>query len=191
MREEDRSRTPLILGLVLLLVAGIGSTLAANISINGTNRIEFGQGSYTVQACQGWIQVSLSTGETIDGASPVTGLTFEGLDLHACAGNTLRVRIFGATDESGNTPQLDLFSGSNGPTNSVSLGIDNDPKIYLLDADGNPEIDSSNIPIENDGYLTLIQPDAISGNIVVNFNTPLANMESVTSLTIETGTTAT
>ena len=190
MREEDKSRAPVIIGLVLLIIAAIGSTLAANISINGNNRIEFGQGSFSVQACQGWIQVSLSTGETVDGASPVTGLTLEGLDLNACSGNTLRIRIFGVTDENGDTPLLDLYDGSNGPANSVSLGIDNDPKIYLLDADGIPELDGAGIPIQNDGYLTLVPPDPTNGNIGVIFNSPLANMESVTSLTIETGTTA-
>jgi hypothetical protein len=189
MGEEKKSRAPLYVGLVFILIAAVGSTLAANLTLNSRNRIEFGQGKYIVQACQGWIQISLSTGETIDGVSPVTGVTFDSLDLRSCSGTTLRLKIYGTSDAPDAAP-LDIFYGPNGPANYMSVGIDNTPKIYLLDANGNPELDEQGVPTQNDSYLTFTPPDSLTGSVSISFNSPLASMESVGSIVIETGKSA-
>jgi hypothetical protein len=107
-----------LLGIgALAAVTGIGSTLAANISLNGGNNVEFGQGVVTTAACDGTIDVApVSTFVNSDGATPTPStarfdlgsIDFSGIDITAqgdpddsdiegCDGKTFTIKAFGDT----------------------------------------------------------------------------------------------
>jgi len=184
MREEDRSRTPLILGLVLLLVAGIGSTLAANISINGTNRIEFGQGVYTVAACNGWIQIEVAYGETVNGSSPISGFVLQGIDTVQCASSTLTFKFFKATNPNPTLLPLyattsDLPANESSKVSQVSLAVDSFGNVLL--------VDPNFTPIEDDSPYISISKDEATSNFTLGFSYPQSNMEDLDNITVESG----
>ncbi len=93
----------------LAAVTGLGSTLAASISLNGGNAVEFGQGVATTAACNGTDSITLTptseyvpssesfrldtiqlSGINTDTSDPYTGI--------GCAGKTLIIHAY--TDES-------------------------------------------------------------------------------------------
>jgi hypothetical protein len=92
-----------IAGAGIILVASLGSVLAANIAIGDSeNTTEFGQGEFTLKACDSWIQLNLSTGATgqygaPSGLSALTGITIHGLDVSQCKSTQFTIQ---ALDES-------------------------------------------------------------------------------------------
>jgi hypothetical protein len=47
--------------LGLLLVSLIGTTFAVNVTINGNNKLEFGQGVYRITSCDQFVNVALKS----------------------------------------------------------------------------------------------------------------------------------
>ena len=79
-----------VMGGAVIVLASLGSSLAANISIgNSSGKVEFGQGQFTLKACDSWIQLNLISGATGQNGAPaglsaLTGITIEGLDATQC-----------------------------------------------------------------------------------------------------------
>lgn len=119
-RRRSR-RFKLSVGALLILIAGLATTVAANISINSKKNTEFGQGIFSVKACDSWIGVSLLPSATQpDSNIYVQQIRFYGLDAIACQGTNLQLQLF----KSGQTLPLDLFKDVNGAnTNRVLLHI--------------------------------------------------------------------
>ena len=103
MNREPRGRALRALtGAVIILTASLGSVLAANIAIgNSDNTTEFGQGEFTLKACDSWIQLGLVSGATgqngaPSGLSALTGITIQGLDASQCKSTQFTIK---AVDE--------------------------------------------------------------------------------------------
>lgn len=95
-----------VTGAAVILLFTFGSVLAANINVGDkTGVVEFGQGEFTLKACDSWIQLNLLTGETgeygaaSEGFSALTGITIEGLDTERCKSTKFTIQ---AVDESSN-----------------------------------------------------------------------------------------
>ena len=79
-----------VLGAMIILITTVGSVLAANIAIGNSGKgAEFGQGVFTIKACDTWIQLNLVNGPTGQygapaGLSALTGVTIQGLNPTAC-----------------------------------------------------------------------------------------------------------
>ena len=139
--SSPKSRKPLrvLLGIgALAAVTGIGSTLAANITLSGDNNVEFGQGVVTTAACDGTINVApVSTFVNSDGATPTPStarfdlgsIVFTGVDITAlgdpdasdivgCNGKTFKIKAYGNT---GNA--LTLVTGVTEVLVSLSSGV--------------------------------------------------------------------
>jgi hypothetical protein len=103
---KKRARIATVIGGAFLLAA-IGSTFAANITINGTNSLEYGQGLTQAVACDASITVtpinrfinSAGAGafylETITVTDSTTVSASTGLS--GCIGKKLKVSVFGNT----------------------------------------------------------------------------------------------
>jgi hypothetical protein len=102
--KKKRKKLPLILAGVgiLALVPLVGSTFAANISLNGgTTPVEFGQGTVNAAACDSNIKVGLSSDIVNTGSSNVFALgtitlvdNGSGSSLPSlCAGKTITIRL--------------------------------------------------------------------------------------------------
>ena len=172
------------IGIFLVLLASIASTLAANISINQNNRIEFSQGIYTVEACNSWIQIEISYGATVDGKSPITGLVLQGIDPNQCASSTLTFKLFKAT-----TPDATLLPlyatttespvSESEKVSQVSLAVTSAREVLLVDPDFTP--------IAEDSQYTSLYRDTDTGDFVIGFTYPLSNMEDLNNITVESG----
>lgn len=110
MNREPRGRALRALtGASVILIASLGSVLAANIAIgNSNNATEFGQGEFTLKACDSWIQLDLISGSTgrygaPEGYSALTGITIQGLDASQCKSTQFTIQ---AIDESLSTLPL-------------------------------------------------------------------------------------
>ena len=104
MNREPRGRVLRALtGAAIILTASLGSVLAANIAIgNSDNVTEFGQGEFTLKACDSWIQLGLIAGPTgqfgaPSGLSSLRGVTIQGLDASQCKSTQFTIQ---AMDES-------------------------------------------------------------------------------------------
>lgn len=109
LKFEGSSRAPLkqrkgfrvILGITVMGVfAALGSTLAANITINSSQAVEFGQGLSAAAACDSNIKVkplaSFSNGADTSGVFMLSGITFEEVDTStaACAGKQFVISTY-------------------------------------------------------------------------------------------------
>ncbi len=113
--EKGRKKWPLVVaGVAVLAVAGgIGSTFAANITLNGDAAVEFAQGTQVVSACDPTISTSLSS-KVVSGEFYVQAVDVS-VDTTACTGANLVVRL---ADSSNNL--LTIGSGSD----LISIDID-------------------------------------------------------------------
>jgi hypothetical protein len=107
LRFEGSSRAPLkqrksfrvVLGITVMGVfAALGSTLAANISINTGTAVEFGQGLSAAAACDSSITVkpraSFVNGSDTGGVFNLTSLEFGGLNYGSCNGKELVISTY-------------------------------------------------------------------------------------------------
>jgi hypothetical protein len=117
--EETNSRSnraKLNIGIFLLIMGVLGSTVAANISLSG-GRTEFGQGIFQVKACDQWVGINLVTGE--GAANPyVVNVEILGLDPRQCLGTIFRLKFF----STGSTAALPVFV-SGGPSGTLSDSV--------------------------------------------------------------------
>jgi hypothetical protein len=114
---KKRARIATVIGGAFLLAA-IGSTFAANVTINTTNTLEYGQGLTQAAACNPSLKI-IPTNKFVNSSGggafyletltvqDTTTATAVGIGLGNCAGKTLRVTAFGDT---GNA--LNLSGGS-------------------------------------------------------------------------------
>ena len=188
--EEDtrKKSLPLFIGIFLVFLSAITATFAANITINGSNRVEFGQAVYVVEACNGWIQITLGNGDEDNSPGAwrlITSFVINGLDTRSCGSTNITFKAYGGTDT-----QLDLYDiqtredgwvepGTPVPVNQFTLRIDDQEAVSLVDADG------TTIALD-DPYISLDIDDA-SRTYVVGFTYPLAEVEEITRMTVESG----
>ena len=106
MNREPRGRIfRAITGAGIILLASLGSVLAANIAIgNSSQPTEFGQGVFTFKACDSWIQMDLVNGATgkngaPSGLSALTGITIQGLDASKCKSTRFTIRAIDSSNK--------------------------------------------------------------------------------------------
>lgn len=99
MNREARGRVfRALTGAGVILIASLGTVLAANIVIGNANQPrEFGQGVYQIKACDSWIQLNLVSGATgqfgaPSGFSALTGISIQGLDASQCISTQFVIR---------------------------------------------------------------------------------------------------
>ena len=89
------------LTLVAVILSLVGTTFAINVTINGNNRVEFGQGVYRITSCDQFINVALKSSSAFaDGYSRVGSIELSGLDVARCANTSIRLRLYDASNPS-------------------------------------------------------------------------------------------
>lgn len=131
---KSRKKLRVLLGIgALAAVTGIGSTLAANITLNDGGNVEFGQGVATTASCDGDIMVTPVSGfDTEDDVFYLEEIQLSGIDTstitgdgdtEGCAGKTLTIKAY---DDAGSEP---LY------TQEVAV-FENDPWFTGSEVDG-------------------------------------------------------
>ncbi len=185
--EPEKKPFSLKIGLFVMALIAIGATYASNISINGSNRIEFGQGVYAIEACNGWVQIQIPTVSVDEtGTSPITGFIIDGVDPRQCASTLMHFKAF----SSSSTDPLPLYSTTDPvdlvtSVSQVSLNISENGFIQLVDDDGTP-IESSCTDIPTPPIC--MNFDSQTQRITVYFSKfPLTHWGDLNSLTVESG----
>jgi len=102
-RNVNSSRKTILGIAAAAAIAVVGSTLAANISINTGNGLEFGQGLTATAACSGTDAITMtptstfSNGSSTSGLFYMSGITFGGAGLSttdACGGKTFTIQAW-------------------------------------------------------------------------------------------------
>lgn len=94
-----------LIGSSILVIACLGSILAANIAIgNSSQPREYGQGVFNIKACDTWIQMDLVNGATgqfgaPSGYSALTGITIQGLDESQCKSTQFLIKAINTSNQ--------------------------------------------------------------------------------------------
>jgi hypothetical protein len=121
-RKSSRVKFALLLAIVSL----IGTTVAANISLNGGQaRKEFGQGIYQIKACDQWVGINATAGAGSEN-SYVKNLKLYGFDPRLCIGRTFKIKLF----PTGSTTPLPLYVDE---TSTVGVSGDTTTVLTLMD----------------------------------------------------------
>ena len=173
LRFEGSSRVPLkqkksfrvILGITVMGVfAALGSTLAANITINSGSAVEFGQGLAAAAACDGEITViprsNFTNASDTAGTFYLSGITFSGVDTSTakCGGKEFVV----STYDSGTTRAnyLGYGAGSESYT-AVIVDVADTFSIDSTMGTNKPSISTSGTGF----ILTFDTPITMAGNV--------------------------
>lgn len=171
-------------GASILLTVTIGTALAANFAMGAPDiTTEFGQGVYSLKACDSWIQLNVIAGPTGKygapaGYSALTGVSIEGLDASKCANTRFAIGAIGSNDEDIPLYRTDTSrylcsdqrceSDTNSQT-SFALSIDNSSVVSLA---------------QTNGYYSLSYDDQ-TGVYTVSFKQPAVLASEVSQLTIQ------
>ena len=165
---EPARRNPLgIFGLIVALVVGgffVKSTLAANINLNLSQAVEFGQGIQQLAACSGGTAITLTPVSTFSNASGAGAFMFKSVTISnipsSCYGNDFQINAFDSTTSTA----LSLFNSS-----AANAVVFNNYGNYSA-ASG-----ASGITVTKNS----------STSVTLSFDTPVATAASVSKLTIQ------
>lgn len=173
----------LLFGVFLLFASLISTVVAATVTINADNRVEFGQGLYRVGACDSFVDIKARSNGT-----NITQVIIDGLDIKSCPDTYIRIKFYGP----GASP-LNLYRETVTAVNRILLKVNGKAGriegIDFLNSRGLvPEYepfcsDALLINCKSDGFLDL---DYLEGRYRLIFTNPMAVPEAFNSFTIET-----
>jgi hypothetical protein len=198
---ETGKRPKRLFGILFIALGLIGTTVAANITINN-GRIEMGQGIYRISACDQWVGIGLyPTAAIYSGKSRIQTVELIGLDPRLCKNVIFRIKMF--KNSSPNTP-LELFYGTTGADSSTAtatLGNANQLSLYDSATVTYPTVSYNSYAAKaltlvnqanvNVGYSDTyhnISYVSATGVYRIYLSQPLCLMEDVDKVTIESAT---
>jgi Lectin C-type domain len=170
-----RKKIQVAFGIFALIGATtLGTTLAANISLNGGSNVEFGQGVAQTVACDD--QITISPRANFDNSEEVSSHVFSSISLSAidstsdhCDGKDFIIKAYS------NSGILDIFQSGGDSYSSVRVYDDGGDFFIVSDDLLDLEITSG----ENNSS------DITNTSFTVNFSSPLASAEDVQRVTVE------
>lgn len=161
----------------------ISSTFAINITINGNNRVEFGQGIYQIKACDQYVALEfVSTSAYANGYSRVGAIIFKGLDVQKCKGTAMRLRLY----KTGSNTPLNLYTNASGTeTGTAVIMVISKNATGPTFADDVTLVNNKGVNISYGDSMQAIDFDPATGNFAVSYQYPLAEMRDVNSVTLE------
>jgi hypothetical protein len=167
-----------------LLTATIGTALAANFAIGAPNiNTEFGQGVYSLKACDSWIQLNVLAGPTGThgapaGFSALTGVSIQGLNATKCANTEFTIGAIGAANQN-----ISLYRNDNSAYLCSNQSCEpelNSRTSFALKIDSSSAVSL----VRTDGYHSLSY-DNQTGVYTVNFTQPAILASDIAQLTIQ------
>jgi hypothetical protein len=137
--SSRKSRLKINLAIFFVVLAALSSTYAANISLNGGARKEFGQGIFQIKACDQWVGIGLQSAAQPNNAYVGT-VKIYGFDPRLCVGRIFKIKLF----KTGSTTPLDLYLGS-----GATSGTDTHTVLTLMD---------TSTPLSSSGYQSSTNP---------------------------------
>jgi len=195
--EEKSTFSRRIIGILLISLGLVGTTVAANISLSN-GRIEMGQGVYRIKACDQWVGIGLYPTATSGGLSYVQTVELIGLDPRMCKNVIFRIKMFKNTDLNTALPLFYGTTGTDTVTANATFGNVTQLSIYDTATVSFPTttydnyarraltlVNQADVNVGyNDGYHS-ISYVAATGVYRVFLNQPRALMADVDKITIE------
>jgi len=192
---KRRRKFDLIVGVALLAFAFVGAALAQTISLNTNGRVEFGQGSVTLKACDSFISISLTpsaatfsgtnaAGDPYENASRVKSMQFSGLDTRACAGRSIKVELY---IDNSTTPMAIYSDTQTASVAKATLVIDPDKTLDRADVITLLNGLDQNIG-KSDSFQSLTY-NSSNAVYTLEFSSPLALVSDVSRVSVETART--
>jgi hypothetical protein len=197
-RPNRKTRLQRNLGIFAVVLGLLGTTFAANITLNGGQRKEFGQGIFQIKACDQWVGIGLTAGSGSQNAY-VKNLKLYGFDPRLCLGRVFRIKLFATGNANSLNLYLDESSTAGFTDTATSLALLDTSTAYSSSYPIYPDYTpyqswaSDAVTINNkwgknigwgNGYL-YIDYTLNTGVYTIVFTTPLAVVSQVTSVTIE------
>lgn len=170
--------------LIFSILFGLGyvaSTLAANITINSNNRVEFGQGVYNLKACDDFVRINLNytSYDSQTATYKLNQIQLSGFDTSKCINKFFAIKILG----SNSTPLDIIHDPVNSPTTvtqKIVLHVLNDASVRLVYTYGGSE--GSDMSTGGDSYQNVSYS---SGIYSINLLVPYLDTGQVTGTTFQ------
>jgi len=189
-KKNKFTNSKIALGFGILILAFTGLTVAANISLN-SGRVEFGQGIYQIKSCDQWVGITLVPSQAkYGGLSRVLNVKISGLDALRCRGSNFKIQLY----PSGVSPAaMKIFTDASGDVDRVLLSISSDNAKTRSNAvsfiDGSGQLVPTTTLSDGSGYADddyqFLTYATTNGVYTVAFYLPLATMNTVSSLTVQ------
>ena len=179
--------------LLAVIISLIGTTFAINVTINGNNQVEFGQGVYRITSCDQFMNVNLKSSNAFDdGLSRVGSIELSGVDVARCANTSVRLRLY----DSSNPSPMNLFNNiaytSRGTTYPCCTETGT-AVIMVIAANATQATAAQSVTLispsgKNIGYgdrHESIRYESTTAVFTVTFSSPLAIMRDVAKTTLE------
>lgn len=179
--------------LGLLLVSLVGSTFAVNVTINGNNRVEFGQGVYRITSCDQFVSVALKSSSAFsDGLSRVASIELSGLDVARCANTSIRLKLYDVSNPS----PMELFNNIAYTSRGTSYPCCTETGtsvVMVVAADATQATAAQSVTLISPSGKSIgygdrhesIRYEVTTGVFTVTFSSPLAIMRDVEKTTLE------
>jgi len=179
--------------LGLLLISLVGTTFAVNVTINGDNRLEFGQGVYRITSCDQFVNVALKSSSAFsDGLSRVGSIELSGLDVARCANTSIRLKLYDASNPS----PMELFNNIAYTSRGTSYPCCTETGtsvVMVVAVDATQATAAQSVTLispsgKGIGYgdrHESIRYESTTGVFTVTFSSPLAIMRDVEKTTLE------
>ena len=179
--------------LGLLLVSLVGTTFAVNVTINGNNRVEFGQGVYRITSCDQFVSVALKSSSAFsDGLSRVASIELSGLDVARCANTSIRLKLYDASNPS----PMELFNNIAYTSRGTSYPCCTETGtsvVMVVAASATQATAAQSVTLISPSGKSIgygdrhesIRYESTTGVFTVTFSSPLAIMRDVEKTTLE------
>ena len=183
------------IGLFAALISLIGTTFALNITLNGNQSLEYGQGLFEIKSCDQFVGIDLGSSSTTpyaDGLSRVSNVRIQGLDVGRCANTSIRIRLY---DNASSTP-LELFTNPEYYKSGVTYPCCTETGtavilVFAANATQSTALASTTLisptgkNINKGDRAQSLSYNSTTGIFTVAFNTPLAIVRDVARTTLE------
>ena len=181
------------LTLLAVIISLIGTTFAINVTINGDNEVEFGQGIYRITSCDQFVQVALKSSSAFaDGYSRVGSIELSGLDVARCANTSIRLRLYDASNPS----PMDLFNNIAYTSRGTSYPCCTETGtavVMLIAADATQSTAAQSVTLISPSGKSIgsgdrhesLRYESTTAVFTVTFASPLAIMRDVAKTTLE------
>jgi hypothetical protein len=179
--------------LLAVIISLIGTTFAINVTINGNNQVEFGQGVYRITSCDQFMNVNLKSSNAFDdGLSRVGSIELSGVDVARCANTSVRLRLY----DSSNPSPMNLFNNIAYTSRGTSYPCCTETGtavIMVIAANATQATAAQSVTLispsgKNIGYgdrHESIRYESTTAVFTVTFASPLAIMRDVAKTTLE------
>jgi hypothetical protein len=194
--EDSPRKKKRLLTILIVALFSISTTVAANVTLNKGKFLEFGQGIYKITACDQFVSVYLTPTAAVyasdgsytgSGYSNVGNIRISGLDPVACAGTTIRVKLY----TTGNATPLQIYTDTSTVANQ-STGTGFSQMVWVINKtpQANPAnditlLDQNGANIGRSDANQYLKYTSATGDWTDIFSYPRAAVLQVNSLTIE------